>query len=309
MTFIYSNTYKGWYKMQIFKPKRGTGYISILTLTVLYNILMIFLIVASKTYELSVLLKVLLVAVNIYQLYYLLIYLTMSYELDNKMLCIKSIFGLKRVNILLSDIKAYDKHSGHIKGIRISGYGRNHFAIGKSLIEKIGTTYMYATSNKSIIYLNTQDMNYGISPDNEQIFENILIENGTEKKSWPVIKGSNHNLYKDKKFFIPLVAETILLLILTLNPVILYLRSKLPITMPLTFDASFLTVTLGTGKQFAFRQMTYGILNMAIFFCMYYASHFYSKYDRKSAYKFMYVPLIVTIVFIFMQIRILYVFK
>ena len=295
--------------MQIFKPNRGLGYISILTLTLLYNVLIIFLIYTSKEYELSVLFKVLLVALNIYQLYYLLMYLTISYEIDDSILYIKSIFGLKNVKILIKDIKSYDKHSGPIKGIRMTGYGRNHFALGKSLIEKIGTTYMYATSNKAIIYLNTEDMNYGISPENYQLFENILIKNGTLKKSWLVTKGSNHNFYKDKKFFIPLIIETILLLILTLNPVILYLANKLPVTMPLTFDASFLPVKLGTGKQFAFRQMTYGILNMAIFFCMYYASHFYSKYDRKSAYKFMYLPLILTMVFIFMQIRILYVFK
>mgnify|MGYP001601149447 CR=1 FL=1 len=295
--------------MQVFKPKSGSGYILILIITLLYNVLIIFLMFASKTYELSVLLKVLLIALNLYQFYYLLIYLTISYRLDSNMICIKSIFGFKNVNILLSDIKAYDKHSGPIKGIRISGYGWNHFAIGKSLIEKIGTTYMYATSNKSIIYLNTDEMNYGISPEMVLMFEKKLIESGIERKSWLVVKGSNHNLYKDKKFFIPLMVETILLLILTLNPVILYLRSRLPIAMPLTFDASFLPVTLGTGKQFAFRQMTYGILNMAVFFCMYFASHFYSKYDRKSAYKFMYLPLIITIVFVFMQIRILYVFK
>lgn len=295
--------------MQIFKPKRGSGYISIFTLTILYNVLILFLIFTSKEYEISVLLKVLLVALNVYQLYYLLMYLTISYEIDNSKLCIKSIFGLKNIEILLKDIKAYDKHSGPIRGIRMSGYGRNHFAIGKSLIEKIGTTYMYATSNKSIIYLNTEEMNYGISPEDDQMFENILIENGTLKKSWLVVKGSNYNFYKDKKFFIPLVTETILLLILTLNPVILYLSSRIPVTMPLTFDASFLPVKLGSGKQFAFRQMTYGILNMAIFFCMYYVSHFYSKYDRKSAYKFMYLPLILTIAFIFIQIRILYVFK
>jgi hypothetical protein len=295
--------------MQVFKPKRGSGYILILTITLLYNLLIIFLISASKTYELSVLLKVLLVVVNIYQFYYFLIYLTISYAIDNSRLCIKSIFGLKNVNILLSDIKAYDKHSGPIKGIRISGYGWNHFAIGKSLIEKIGTTYMYATSNKSIIYLNTEEMNYGISPELVQMFEDRLIENGILKKNWSLVKRSNHNFYRDKKFFIPLIIDTILLLILTLNPVILYLRNMLPATMPITFNASFLPVTLGTGKQFAFRQMTYGILNMAIFFCMYYAAHFYSKYDRKSAYKFMYLPLILTIVFILMQIRIIDVFK
>jgi hypothetical protein len=295
--------------MQVFKPMKGLGYLSILMLTVLYNVLIILLIVASKTYELSVLLKVLLVVLNIYQLYYLLLYLTIRYEIDDDIVYIKSIFRFKNVTILLKDIKAYDKHSGSIKGIRMSGYGRNHFALGKSIIEKIGVTNMFATSNRSIIYLNTEGMNYGISPESDIAFEKRLIENGIEKKGWLVVKCSNRNFYKDKKFFIPLIIEAILLLILTLNPVILYLRSKLPATMPLTFDASFLPVQFGTGKQFAFRQMTYGLLNMAIFFCMYYASYFYSKYDRKSAYKFMYLPLVLTIVFIFVQIRILCVFK
>lgn len=295
--------------MQVFKPTKGSGYISILSLTLLYNVLIIFLFFVSQTYELSVLLKVLLVALNIYQLYYLLMYLTISYEIDDSIVCIKSIFGLKKVTIFLKDIKSYDKFSGTIKGIKMAGYGNNHFALGKSLIEKIGITHMYATSKKSIIYLNTETVNYGISPEKDKEFENKLIENGIEKKSWAVVKGSNHNFYKDKNFFIPLIIESILLLVLTLNPVILYLTNKLPVNMPLKFDANFFPVKFGTGKQFAFRQMIYGLFNMAIFFCMYYASYFYSKYDRKSAYKFIYLPLGLTIIFIFMQMRILYVFK
>ena len=73
--------------------------------------------------------------------------------------------------------------------------------------------------------------------------------------------------------------------------------------MPLSFNSNFEPARYGTGKQFAFKQMIYGVLNMAILFCMYYASYFYAKYDRKSANKFIYVSFIVSIVFFLFQLR------
>jgi len=71
--------------------------------------------------------------------------------------------------------------------------------------------------------------------------------------------------------------------------------------MPLNFDAKFNPIKIGTGKQFAFTQMIYGVLNMALLFCMYYASYFCAKYDRKSAYKYIYLALIVAMIFLIMQ--------
>jgi len=79
---------------------------------------------------------------------------------------------------------------------------------------------------------------------------------------------------------------SIIILTLTLNPFILYLKHGIPDIMTLSFDANFSPIKMGTSKQFAFTQMVYGVLNMALLFCMYYASYFCAKYDRKSAYKY-----------------------
>jgi hypothetical protein len=83
----------------------------------------------------------------------------------------------------------------------------------------------------------------------------------------------------------------------------------IPNNMPLNFDAKFNPIKMGTSKQFAFTQMIYGVLNMALLFCMYYASYFCAKYDRKSAYKFIYLSLIVAMIFLIMQFKILINFR
>jgi hypothetical protein len=79
--------------------------------------------------------------------------------------------------------------------------------------------------------------------------------------------------------------------------------------MPMSFDSKFTAIQFGTGKQFAFKQMVYGLFNMAILFCMYYAAYFCAKYDRKSSYKFIYISLILTLALLTIQIKILVTFR
>lgn len=85
---------------------------------------------------------------------------------------------------------------------------------------------------------------------------------------------------RTKKFLIPFLISSIIIIIMTLNPLILYLCNKLPLSIPLKFNAGFKPILFGSGKQFAFKQMVYGVLNMALLFCMYYAAYFYAKYDK-----------------------------
>ncbi|MCW7998332.1 hypothetical protein CFK35_10470, partial [Clostridium sp. cpc1] len=177
-----------------------------------------------------------------------------------------------------------------------------------NIIDKLGNTYMYVTSNKTILYLKTDKINYGISPENLEEFELILKQADVKEEDWQFKLNKNTNIFKDKRYFTPFIIVTIMILIITLTPMIFYLYNLLPDKMPLVFDAKFTPVGFGEGKQFAFKQMMYGALNMVILFCMYYVSYFYSKYDKNYAYKFLYISLFFSTVFLIFQIRILHVF-
>ncbi len=161
-----------------------------------------------------------------------------------------------------------------MKSMRISGFSKYYYAIGRNIIDKLGNTYMYVTSNKSILYLKTDKINYGISPKNLEKFEVTLKQAGIKEGDWEFKLNKNTNIFKDKRYFTPFIIVTIMILIITLTPMIFYLYNLLPDKMPLVFDAKFTPVGFGEGKQFAFKQMMYGALNMVILFCMYYVSYF-----------------------------------
>lgn len=284
----------------------GTGYI--LSLTLMYDLLMIVLLHYINSYEIISLLRIILIFFNLYQLYYILLNTSLNYIFDDDNITIRGIFGLKKIIIPISSIKGYNKASGTIRGVQLYGYAKSNFAFGKSIIEKIGVASMYVTSNKNILYVKTDNMTYGISPEECDDFETRLIENNIEIRTWDNKLNKSSNLYKDKRFIIPFVVASIIILVLTLNPFILYLRSKLPSKMPLIFDASFKAIRFGTDRQFVFKQMVYGVLNMALLFCMYYASYFYARYDRKMSYRFIYISMFVACTFLIMQLRIIYLF-
>lgn len=295
--------------METYKSMKGTGICYIAGISVLYNAILIVLLFLVNSYEISSLLKIAIVVFNIYQLYYTIICISLRYSIDKDNLYITSSLGIKNIIIPISSIQGYKKAKGHIRGVKLSGYGKNHFAIGRAIIDKIGSTYMFVTSTNNIIYLKTEDMSYGLSPRYFDKFEKKLNNNNINEISWEYKVNRNINLYKDKKFFIPFIIVAVVSLAITLNPILLYLYNMLPTIMPLNFDAQFLPINLGTGKQFAFKQMAYGLLNMAILFCMYHAAYFCAKYDRKSSYKFIYISLIISITFFIMQIRILLTFS
>ena len=290
--------------MQKYLPKNGIGAVAIFITILFFNFFLILLLYFTNSYELTMILEVALIIINIYQFYYLFIYFTINYEVTEDKVKITSLWGLKKINIPIKNIKGYKLSTGRIKGIRLSGFGGNDFAIGRNVVDKIGITYMYVTSSNSVIYLQTDDINYGLSPLDIEGFMNIIKLNQIPlidpnfklKKSIPLLK--------DKKFAIPFAIASLIICFITINPIVQYLNNSIPSIMPLSFDAKFSAVKLGTGKQFAFKQMTQGLLNMAVLFFMYYAAYFISKYDRKSVYKYIFIPLALSAVFLFMQIRI-----
>ncbi len=260
--------------MKKFKPISGSGLISIVTNTIIYNAAVILIMLLVDSYEIMELLKICLIGLDIYFIYYILMYSTVDYSLDKENIYINSIFGLKRVVIPIKEIQCYKKQSGYMKSMRISGFSKYYYAIGRNIIDKLGNTYMYVTSNKSILYLKTDKINYGISPKNLEKFEMTLKQAGIKEGDWEFKLNKNTNIFKDKRYFTPFIIVTIMILIITLTPMIFYLYNLLPDKMPLVFDAKFTPVGFGEGKQFAFKQMMYGALNMVILFCMYYVSYF-----------------------------------
>jgi hypothetical protein len=225
-----------------------------------------------------------------------------KYIVDEDSISTNSIFGLRKVKVLFNEIKSYQVDKGSIKGVKLSGYGNNHFDIGKSVIDNIGTTTTFLTSSKYIIYFRTDNINLAISPIDHAEIENIFALKGIKNEKW-VSENKKSNIYKDKNFLIPFFIASLVVLFLIFNPFILYLTGKLPANMPLNFDQYFQPLKYGTGKQFALSQTGYGLLNMALLFCMYYVSYFYSKYDEKSSYKYIYLSLFVSLIFLFIQIR------
>jgi len=274
-----------------------------------FNAALLALIYIVDSYMISILLKASLAALNLYQFYYLLIGLTLSYVVEDGELKIVSLLGLKKVVLPFDQIKGYTKFSGNIRGVRLSGYGRNTSAMGRAVIEKIGTTYMFVTSSKDVLYLKTDDINYGLSPEDAAGFIGELNSGGISEISMDYRPSKSVRLYKDKLFTVIFSAAAFVTISMIINPVILYLTDQLPAIMPLSFNAAYKPVQFGTGKQFAINQMMYGFLNMAVLLLMYYASYFISKYDRKSAYKFICVPLVVSIIFFAMQLQTFFSFR
>ncbi|MCB2292577.1 PH domain-containing protein [Clostridium algoriphilum] len=295
--------------MEDYTTKRGHGLGFMLLMTALYNILILILLKFTNSYIVDNLLKLLLVFCNLYQIYYILLFESLKCTFNNENLMIHAIGSLKKVIIPLKEIEGYTTTTGTIKGVRLYGVATSNFALGKFVIDKIGLSRMLVTDNKNIFYIKTNNMSYAISPLEHEKFEETLISRQIEKIEWRYKVNNSYNLHKDNHFRIPFMVVSVIILILTLNPLILYLQNGIPNVMPLSFDAKFKPIKMGTGQQFAFTQMVYGVLNMALLFCMYYASYFCAKYDRKSAYKYIYVSLIVAILFLIMQFKILINFR
>ncbi|MDP4145893.1 MAG: PH domain-containing protein [Bacillota bacterium] len=295
--------------MERFSSVKGNAYKYILLITVLCNAFFVFISFFINSYIAAIFIRIFLVVFNLYQLYYLLLSIFVEYQVSNDRLDIVALTGFKDVSLNLKDITMYSRISGNINGVRLSGYGRDSFALGNFVISKIGLVHMYVTSSRDMFYLKEKDETYAVSPEDAEKFENILIEKGVKKGEWEGVKIKSSQLYKDKRFMVPFFVVSFAIIALCLIPVVLYLRNVLPVKMPISFDTKFMPAKWGTGKQFAFQQMIYGAYNAGILFCMYYAAYFNAKYSRKLAYKYIYLSLIITVTFLFMQFKMLITFR
>lgn len=294
--------------MSQYKPRNGIALIELICVIVAGNIFLYILRYLLGSYTERSLINIFIIAFTLYCVFYVFIVVTLKFIISDYGIEINCLWGMKRVFISYEDIDGYNILEGNIHGMRLSGFGRFKYCFGRSVIDKVGITHMFVTSNKKVLYIHTPQISYGISPKEIEPFLEVLNSKGKEQNEFPTKIYKNKELYKEKSFFIPFILVTIIILFITLNPFILYLMGKLPSTMPLYFDEKFMPAINGTGKQFAFKQMTYGALNMVILFCMHYASYFCAKYDKRSAYKYIYISLLVAATFLFIQLRILYLY-
>lgn len=287
------------------KPIRGAATLYMFSIALITNIIIGILFVFINTYLLSTILLVTLVIVDLYFLYYFLLDLTMKYTLIDNHIIIRSFWDLKKVDLDLNEIEGYMITKEPIHGVKLAGMGNSKFSYGRDIIDKIGTVRMFVSSEKSTIFFKTNKMCYAISPEKVEPIEEALIRcnipNNIDKND----EDSKVELHKDKKFLVLLSIVASIVILMIILPSILYLRGSLPVNMPLSFDAAFVPIEFGTSKEFVFKQMIYGVMNMIILFCMYYAAYFCAKYDRKTAYRYLYISLIIVMVFFMIQIRIL----
>lgn len=266
------------------------------------NLIGIFVIYLIDSYTMLNLTKLVLVICNIFFVYHIGVWITVQYFISDEEIRITALGGFKKVVIPVKDILSYTTEEGKIKGIGLSGLFSNKFAIGRIAVKGLGTTRMFVTNSSRIIYIETKDLNYGISPLNPKAFEDRLKGLNIPKDVWEKTYTRNPKLYKERKFMLPIVVSAISILWITFGPIMLYILDKLPDVIPLSLDSLGVAAELGTDKQFAFSQMTYGLLNMAVFFCLYYAAQFCAKYDKKSAYNYIYAATAVALTFLYLQL-------
>lgn len=291
--------------MQLYKPRKGISIYELLAFVVLGNGILYFLTLFLNSYIEISLIKIFMIAFSTYCLIYILRIITLVYIIREDGFEISNLWGFNKILIPFNEINGYNIQIGKINGLRLSGFGKTQYCFGRSVIENVGITHMFVTSSKQVIYIHTENMSYGISPEKVEELEEFLVRKGCKKGNFKTKINKNRELFKERSFFIPFIIITLIILFITLNPFILYLMNKLPSKMPLFFDATFKPTVYGTGKQFAFKQMTYGVLNMMILFCMHYAAYFCAKYDKRSAYKYIYISLITAVTFLLIQLRIL----
>ncbi|AAK79272.1 hypothetical protein BJV85_002696 [Clostridium acetobutylicum] len=290
--------------MEYIKPHKGFSTLIILGITLGIDLIFSLLSTFINTYIVLRILEIFIVFFNIYQLYYILKSLTLKYCYDNENFYVLWCFGIRRVTIPFKEIEAYNVSHGEIKGVKLWGYGRNFFALGTFSVNDIGIVNMFVTATKNVIYIKCNSSIYGISPEKCDEVKNFLEKRKLVLKNWTYEKRNKVSLSKDRHFDILIFLISIVILMVTIIPFILYLRGVMPHKMPLSFDSNFKPMIYGTSREFAFKHMMYGAYNMIIFFCIYYSAYFYARYSKKLAYRLMYISFLVAFIFLIFQFKI-----
>lgn len=289
--------------MTKFKAKRGQGILELLAYLFLGNALLIILNKIINGYlekNLIILSSIIYSAICIY---YILLDLSLAYEVYEDYIEINCFKGLKKIRINLKDINGFLEQDKVINGFKLSGFGKHKYCFGRCVVHNVGVARMFVTSSKRVIYIHTEEISYGLSPENFCEFKKLIISKGIKEESFKLKINNVRDIIRDKGFYIPFIITSLLILGIILIPSIIYLLGVMPDKMPIDFSAHLVPCTIGGAKDFVGRQIIYGIMNMILLVCIYYASHFCAKYDKKLAERYIYLSLIVALVFLIFQIQ------
>lgn len=291
--------------MKVYRSKRGVASWELLFWLIFGDGVLIFLEFMVPGYLEKNLIVLAIISFSIWCLYYIFLDKGLKYIFYDDKIIIRSLFGMKNIEIKFEDINGLLVKEKSIHGFKLSGIAKQKFAFGRMVVDGIGATRVFITSSKKVIYIHTEKLSYGISPENIEEVLTILFDRKIPIQEFETKTNENRELFKNKAFLIPFIISTLVIIIMITTPLFLYAINAFPEKMPLSFDASFAVVLLGTGKEFAFNQMVYGVGNMIILICMYYTSYFTARYDMKIASRYMYIPLVISLVFVLVQLQIL----
>lgn len=293
--------------MSTYKCKRGEGHLHIVAIAITCNIAIFVLLRFIDVYEIISLIKVLIVLFNVYMFYNIVFILTMKYIFDSENIIVSGFWGLRKIQIPIKDIQSYFISRDPISSVKLYGFSSKKFAIGRFVVNKIGTTRMFATCY-NLIYIKTEKINYALSPRNIEVFEEILNNKNVKNETWEYDYNKSEKLHSKTKFVILIILISIIIFVFTITPLVLYKLNLLPEQMPLTLNAKFMPLVIGSSQQFVSKQLTYGLINMGILLCMFFAAYSHIKYDEKTAYVYIYTSFFISITFFVMQFRILFEF-
>ncbi|MEG2353392.1 MAG: PH domain-containing protein [Clostridium sp.] len=293
----------------MFKAKRAKEIFIVAFLSIISVFGMYFSINIIDSYALDSILYIIFIAIIAYQLYYMIAVESLKYSINCNGITIIRFLGLKKTFIDKKDIIGYLYKNNKISGIRLSGYNLFNINYGKCFEENIGLCKMFLTSNCNNFYIITKDITYVLSPRQTDEFraELDIVSKDVGQYRKQSIKGKVE-LYKDKQFIIPFIVASILCIINTGIPLVLYVLDIIPKAMPLKFNSLLQVSLMGTAKQFASKQIAYGVGSMTLLICMYYAAQFTAKFDKKSSYIYTYVSLAVVAILLMIQLELLYKF-
>lgn len=288
-----------------YRSKRGIAVFELVFCLLFGDGILIFLSGLIDGYIEKQLIGLVTIIYTIWCMYYILLDLTLKYIIEKDKIIIHAFWGMKNIKINFDEINGLLVKEKYIDGFKLSGIGKQRYAFGRMVVEGIGTTRAFITSSEKVIYIHTENLSYGISPVEIDKVLTFLFDKSVPIKEFKIKNYNSKELFENKLFLYPLIITTIVVILMTALPFILYIFDIFPEKMPLSFNANLMVVLWGNGKQFAFKQMMYGVFNMIILTCMYYASYFTAKYDKKLAIRYMYMPLSTTFLFSFIQVQIL----